>query len=60
MRVKPRIYRGTHVAHPLVRSYRARTVELSAEGITTYADGERALALPLTVTAAPAALHLLR
>ncbi|MFG2010480.1 diacylglycerol kinase [Micromonospora sp. NPDC048868] len=60
MRVKPRIYRGTHVTHPLVRSYRARTVELSAEGITTYADGERALALPLTVTAAPAALHLLR
>ncbi|MEU4381844.1 diacylglycerol kinase [Micromonospora echinofusca] len=60
MRVKPRIYRGTHVAHPLVRSYRARTVELSADGITTYADGERALPLPLTVTAAPAALHLLR
>ncbi|MCX4391161.1 diacylglycerol kinase [Micromonospora peucetia] len=60
MRVKPRIYRGTHVTHPLVSSYRARTVELSAEGITTYADGERALDLPLTVTAAPAALRLLR
>ena len=41
MRVKPRIYQGTHVNHPLVRSYRARTVELAAEGITTYADGER-------------------
>ncbi|WP_433394137.1 diacylglycerol kinase family protein [Micromonospora sp. KLBMP9576] len=60
VRVKPRIYRGTHVAHPLVRGYRARTVELAAEGITTYADGERALDLPLTVTAAPAALRLLR
>ncbi|MFE0588932.1 diacylglycerol kinase [Micromonospora echinospora] len=60
MRVKPRIYRGTHVRHPLVRTYRARTVELAAEGITTYADGERSLRLPVTVTAVPAAVRLLR
>ncbi|MGC4897098.1 diacylglycerol kinase [Micromonospora sp. DT31] len=60
IRVKPRIYRGTHVTHPLVRTYRARTVEVAAEGITTYADGERALDLPVTVTAVAAALRLLR
>ncbi|MEH0937796.1 diacylglycerol kinase family protein [Micromonospora psammae] len=60
MRVKPRIYAGTHVTHPLVRSYRARTVELSAEGITTYADGERSLALPVRITAVPGAVRLLR
>ena len=60
MRVKPRIYAGTHVEHPLVRSYRARTVELAAEGITTYADGERALDLPVTITAVPGAVRLLR
>ncbi|AYF27814.1 sphingosine kinase [Micromonospora tulbaghiae] len=60
MRVKPQIYRGTHVTHPLARVYRARTVELAAEGITTYADGERSLDLPVTVTAVPAALRLLR
>nr|WP_036343999.1 diacylglycerol kinase family protein [Micromonospora purpureochromogenes] len=60
MRVKPQIYQGTHVTHPLARVYRARTVELAAEGITTYADGERSLDLPVTVTAAPAALRLLR
>ncbi|MDO3705785.1 diacylglycerol kinase family protein [Micromonospora sp. C28SCA-DRY-2] len=60
MRVKPSIYQGTHVRHPLVRSYRVREVELAAEGITTYADGERLLDLPVTVTAAPAALRLLR
>ncbi|MBY8875615.1 sphingosine kinase [Micromonospora sp. PLK6-60] len=60
MRVKPRIYQGTHVTHPLVRSYRARTVELAAEGITTYADGERALDLPVRITAVPAAVRLLR
>ncbi|MER7457826.1 diacylglycerol kinase [Micromonospora sp. NPDC126480] len=60
MRVKPRIYRGTHVAHPLVRSYRARTVEVEAAGITTYADGERAVDLPVTITAVPGAVRLLR
>ncbi|SCG54817.1 diacylglycerol kinase [Micromonospora halophytica] len=59
MRVKPRIYQGTHVRHPLVRSFRARTVELAAEGITTYADGERALDLPVRITAVPRAVRLL-
>ncbi|MFB9852272.1 diacylglycerol kinase [Micromonospora andamanensis] len=60
IRVKPRIYAGTHVAHPLVSTYRARTVTIAAADITTYADGERSLPLPLTITAVPAALHLLR
>ncbi|WP_218907058.1 diacylglycerol kinase [Micromonospora jinlongensis] len=60
VRVKPRIYQGSHVSHPLVRSFRARTVELSAEGITTYADGERSLTLPVTISAVPGALRLLR
>jgi hypothetical protein len=34
-------------------------VELHAEGITTYVDGERACALPVIVTAEPGALTLL-
>ncbi|ASW57689.1 sphingosine kinase [Plantactinospora sp. KBS50] len=59
MRVKPSIYRGSHVLHPLVTTYRARTVELAAEGITTYADGERSAALPVTITAVPGAVRLL-
>jgi len=59
MRIKPKLYQGTHVAHPLVTSYRASTVELSAEGITTYVDGERALPLPVTIQAVPRALTLL-
>ncbi|KKJ93784.1 diacylglycerol kinase [Micromonospora sp. HK10] len=60
MRVKPRIYQGTHVTHPLVRTFRARTVEVDAVGITTYVDGERALELPVRISAVPAALRLLR
>jgi diacylglycerol kinase (ATP) len=59
IRIKPRLYRGTHVDHPLVTCHRAAVVEIHAEGITSYMDGERACPLPLTVTAVPGALRLL-
>jgi diacylglycerol kinase (ATP) len=59
MRIKPKVYRGSHVRHPLVETFRARTVELAAEGITTYTDGERGLPLPVTVTAVAGALRVL-
>ncbi len=59
VRLQPKLYPGTHVRHPLVSSYRARTVHIQAEGITGYADGERACPLPVTVTADPGALRLL-
>ncbi|MFK3985587.1 diacylglycerol kinase family protein [Micromonospora sp. NPDC050397] len=61
MRIKPRVYRGSHLDHPMVRGYRARTVELhAAEEIVGYADGERIGPLPVTVTAVPGAVRLLR
>jgi diacylglycerol kinase (ATP) len=59
VRILPRVRRGTHLSHPLVSAYQARTVTLDAPGITAYADGERVGPLPLTVTAEPGALHLL-
>jgi diacylglycerol kinase (ATP) len=59
MRIKPHLYSGTHVDSPLVTTYRARTVELHAPGITGYADGERAFPLPVTITCEPGALSLL-
>jgi diacylglycerol kinase (ATP) len=59
MKIKPRVYRGSHVDHPLVSCFQARTVTLAAAGITAYADGERAFPLPVTVTCVPGALSLL-
>jgi diacylglycerol kinase (ATP) len=59
VRIKPRVYKGTHVQHPKVMSFRAHSVGIEADGITAYADGERAFPLPITVTAEPNALHLL-
>jgi len=59
LRLYPKVFQGTHVHHPAVRCYRARTVTIEADGIVAYADGERIRPLPLTVTAVPAALHVL-
>ncbi|MCW6009157.1 sphingosine kinase [Micromonospora sp. CPCC 205371] len=59
VRLKPKTYEGTHIEHPLVHTARARVVEIEAEGITTYVDGERALPLPVRIEAIPAAIRLL-
>src|SRR4051794_18892318 len=59
LRLQPTVYKGTHIAHPSVSSYRGHRITLDAPGITAYADGERTYALPITVTADPGALSLL-
>src|SRR5690606_31044206 len=59
VRLKPRVYRGTHVEHEACSVFRARVVEIAAEGITTYADGERCCPLPVRITSEPGALRLL-
>jgi diacylglycerol kinase (ATP) len=59
IRIKPRVYAGTHVDHPAVTSYRAESIGIAADGITAYVDGERSSPLPVTVHAVPGALALL-
>lgn len=59
LKVFPRVYRGTHLGHPVVTTYRATRVELDAPGLTGYADGEPLGPLPLTAQAVPAAVRLL-
>jgi diacylglycerol kinase (ATP) len=58
-RAFPKIYTGQHVHHPAVTVRRARSVRLSAPGITAYADGERFGRLPLTVEVVPGAVTVL-
>ncbi|WP_019544188.1 diacylglycerol kinase [Streptomyces sulphureus] len=59
LRAFPRIYRGTHLDHPLVTLHRAQSVTLEAPGVTGYADGEPLGPLPLTAESYPAAVRLL-
>ena len=60
MRLRPKVFKGTHVLDPRVSTYRAKTVELAAAGVTAYADGERICPLPVTVTCVPGALRLIK
>ena len=60
IRLKPHLRRGTHVTDPRVRTFRAKRVQLHADGIIAYADGERIGPLPLTIDCVPGAVRLLR
>jgi diacylglycerol kinase (ATP) len=59
IRIKPRVYKGTHIEHPKVKQARVRQIRIDATGIVCYADGERIAPLPVTVTAVPGALTVL-
>ncbi|MFC4032204.1 diacylglycerol kinase [Streptomyces polygonati] len=59
LRVFPRVYRGTHLGHPVVTVHRAARVRLAADGITGYADGESVGPLPLVAQTVPRAVRLL-
>ncbi len=59
VRVKPRIYQGTHVRHPALHQTRVREISIDAPDIVCYADGERLAPLPVTIAVQPNALTLL-
>lgn len=56
----PKVFKGTHVAHPLVTTYKAERVELESLDpsvpMDIYADGELVSALPATMEAVRGAL----
>ncbi|MFC8588944.1 diacylglycerol kinase family protein [Streptomyces sp. NPDC057217] len=59
IKVFPRVYKGTHLDHPNVTTYRTRTLVLDAPDTTGYADGEPLGPLPLAVECVPGALRVL-
>ncbi len=59
IRTYPRLFRGTHVDHPMFSRHRVKRVTVACPGIVGYADGERYGALPLTVECVPQAIQVL-
>lgn len=60
LRVFPKVFSGTHTAHPSVEIVRARTVRIEADRpIVAYADGERIGPLPVEIEVVPGALRVL-
>ncbi|HEV3474062.1 MAG TPA: diacylglycerol kinase family protein, partial [Actinomycetota bacterium] len=59
LRTFPKVFKGTHVAHPKVQTMRGRRAVLSADRpFEAYADGERLGPLPATFTVEPGALEV--
>ncbi|WP_327711958.1 diacylglycerol kinase [Streptomyces sp. NBC_00464] len=59
LKVFPKVYRGTHLGHPVVTVHRVSSIALEAVGVTAYADGEPLGSLPLTATCVPRAARVL-
>jgi len=59
VRVKPRIYAGTHVSHKAIKQERIKSITIDSPGVVCYADGEPLAPLPVRVEIAPGALTLL-
>jgi diacylglycerol kinase (ATP) len=60
VRLLPTVFNGTHVVLDEVTTSRARSVYVECPGINAYADGDFAGPLPVTVSAVPGALKILR
>ncbi|MCZ8378432.1 diacylglycerol kinase [Mycobacterium sp. CPCC 205372] len=60
IRLFPTVFKGTHVGLAEVTTARARRVHVDSPGINAYADGDYACPLPVTVSAVPRALRVLR
>jgi diacylglycerol kinase (ATP) len=56
VRARPMLTEGTHVEHPAIEVHRATRVELSCDGVNTYADGEPVAPLPAVAECVPGAL----
>lgn len=60
LRVFPRIFSGTHVRHPLVRTFVGHRIRIEANGAMIYADGERVGQTPVSVEVVPRGLRIVR
>ena len=58
LKILPKVFSGSHVAHPAVEILRGRRVRLQAEGIDTQADGEDFLPLPVDLEVVPGTLRV--
>lgn len=58
LRTFPKVFKGTHIHHPSVRTLRGQNLHIEAPGQTAYADGERVGPLPVDVSVVPRGLQV--
>ncbi len=59
VRLFPTVFTGTHVDLDTVSTRRVRTIGVECPGISAYADGDYACALPAEISAVPGALRIM-
>lgn len=55
LKIFPKVYSGSHVAHPEVEIIRGESITINGDAVT-YADGERISPTPVRINAVPGAL----
>ena len=60
IRLFPTVFKGTHVLLDEVSTRRAKSIRVECPEINAYADGDYVAPLPVTVSAVPGALQILR
>ena len=58
LRIFPKVFSGRHVRHPAVSVYHSSKVELIAEGVSCWSDGERIGELPVSLRTLPGAARM--
>jgi diacylglycerol kinase (ATP) len=56
VKIFPRVYKGTHVTDPAVELLEATKVEIAADGMPIYSDGEYVGQAPFTASVVPGTL----
>lgn len=56
LRVFPKVFTGSHIHHPKVSTFDAKTIRISGTAFPMYADGERIGMGPATIAISPQAL----
>jgi diacylglycerol kinase (ATP) len=59
LRMLPGVRTGSHLAHPAVRTLKAREIHLAGDDLPVYADGEPLGRLPIDVSCVPGALTVI-
>ena len=58
LRIFPKVFSGRHVTHPAVSVYDAARVEILADGVSCWSDGERVGDLPVALRTLPGAVRM--
>jgi diacylglycerol kinase (ATP) len=58
LRIFPKVFSGRHVTHPAVSVYEAAQVEILADGLSCWADGEHVGELPVLLRTLPGAVRM--